>query len=365
MIKFEVLGEVAAREDGWKADLKPQQQLMLARLVIANGAMVPWYELDYALEWDADTRPARGFKGVAHDLRAALNPEPPTKRMPPYGRETTGYKFPLESEEQADILRFRAAVTVAHRASGDGRARLMRAARTEWGPAAAGLFGGHPLNGLNGTWAESTRNTLRNEYRNVVMECLKQDMVAGRHQLVMRQCGQLGDDSEALDDREFVALWMLATYRSSQPTWAHDIFRKAADYARRTHGQEPDRELRDLAESIRTGNPELKARGGLADFLAGLGCGVPAAAPIQARRISQPVESERTAVTEPGITFHIGDNASVGSAIARNEGHVTIHMGAAAKPVAGDAGDIEPNGADRICAAVEPVTGDAGADREE
>jgi DNA-binding SARP family transcriptional activator len=350
-MKFEVLGKVTARQGDREADLRTQPQLMLAALIIAGGRPVPGDMLEHALGWDEmEEPPARGLKGVASDLRTKLSSVSPglSVRMPrPVG--SGGYEFPLEPK-QADVLRFRTGVADARRASGDDGARLMRKALAEWGPSAGGLYGGQPLLGLPRSWAGSTRHGLRREHRDAVLDCLRHDLDVGRHQDVMRECDQLVADAEALGDDEFVVVWMLATYRSGHPSWAEDIFRRAAAYAENCLALQPSQRLHQLAEMIQDDDPRLGAPDCLPAVLPAAKSQAPNAtpfAPAPAHRMSSPASDERKAVSEPSITFNIGGNASVGSAIARNDGHVTVHLGAAAvtDPVADDDGD--PDTADR------------------
>jgi DNA-binding SARP family transcriptional activator len=70
---------------------------------------------------------------------------------------------------------------------------------------------------------------------------------------------------------------------------------------------------------------------------------VPAVALALAHSLPHLVSNERTPMSEPNITIHIAGTASVGSAIGRNEGDVTIHMGAATDPSdgLGDGGESE------------------------
>lgn len=346
MINFEVLGRVTARQDDWEAHLQPLQQLMLAAVVIAGGALVPRYELEHALGWDEkDEPPKDGLKRVASDLRVQLRPALPSAG--PLHCGDGGYRLPLQPE-QADVLRFRAGVSNAQRASGPDRARL-REALAEWGPGAVGLHGGHPLSGLPGTWADSTRTALRGEYRDAVLECIKQDMSDGRYEMVMRECLDLATDSEALGEDKFVEIWMLASYWAGHRTRAELIFRQAADFVSRSLRLEPSARLRRLAELIRDQDPQLGGPDGrldLAFVAAPEVLNVPAVAPAPACSLPRSVSTERKAMDESSITINISGTASVGSAIGRNDGDVTIHMAAASDP-SGDLGDDEPDRADR------------------
>ena len=354
MINFEVLGRVTAWQDGWEASLQTQQQLMLARLAIAGGTLVPGSELQHALGWDElDLLPSRGVKQVASELRSRLSPALSNRAPLPGG--DGAYRLPLEPE-QVDVLRFQAGVAKAKKMKGPDRAKLMREALAEWGPGAAGLCGGHPLSSLPGTWADTTRWGLQQEYRNVVMECIKQDASDGQYETVSQECRRLAtEDPKALGVEEFVKEWMRAAYLSGQRTLALEIFSKADEFARRSPVLERSEELSRLAERIRHRDP----RPGVPDSLPvsaavavprvvvpDIGNG-PTAAPRLVHGLQSSVSTERTAMGESNITFNIGDAARVGSAIGRNEGDVTIHMGAATEPSGDLDDDGEPESADR------------------
>lgn len=231
MISFEVLGEVAARQDAWSAGLSRQQQHLLAALVLGKGAPVGRERLEEIL-WDSRTPyPEGGIKRVAAEVRGELrraSPEPdPLPSCP------GGYRLVL-APEQADVLRFRATAAEACRASGPASGELMRRALREWGPDAVGLHGGHPLRGLPGQWADSTRHLLRTEYRDAVLYCLTHDMNRHGYGAVLRECEQrAADDPQALRDEEFIEIWMRAAAGSGDSARAHQAFRRAATAADR------------------------------------------------------------------------------------------------------------------------------------
>jgi DNA-binding SARP family transcriptional activator len=361
VIKFEVFGAVTAQQDDWRADLTPQQQLMLAALVIAGGKWVAGDVLRRALDRDGVAVSEDGVKRVASELRTRLSPVV-SSRAPLSGGKGA-YCFPLKPE-QADVLRFDQRLAAAELASGDDHIRLLREALAEWGTGGSSLYGGYPLFGLSGPWVEGTRVTLQTKYRNAVLKCVEHDVNCGLYDSAMQECDQLVTDIDAMKDNKFVMFWMLATHLAGQGARALQNYGRARDYTKRHLGREAElnEDVRRLAEQIQRGDPMLSGLTRLPDspyalVRAPLDLSAAAAAPAPAVQpeghsiiphpvSSDPVGSERTSVSEPSITFNIGGTASVGSAIARNEGHVTIHMGAAAEPVAGDAGDIEPNGAD-------------------
>lgn len=359
MIKFEVLRKVTAWDGAWKAHLRRQQQLILAALVFEKGRHVPRSRLAEALGWDEKESQDQGrstgrLKGVVHELRIALSPALPDMALRSVGDRT--YELALKPE-QADVLRFREGVLNARQAGGDDRVRLFRAALAEWGAEAGGLYGGEPLLGLDSTWAKSRRDELRKEYRDAVMECVKRDLDSGRHREVMQECDQLATGTGELGDFEFVEAWVTATFRSGQWKPALDIVHRADEYAENHSIEGARAQLRELVDMIKNKDPRLGPSDRLLTVLPATVPEAPSAPAAPADDLPRsesdepvkddPESNERTSVSEPSITFNIGGTASVGSAIARNDGHVTISMGAAAVPVVGDVDDSGPDDEDR------------------
>ena len=226
MGSFEVLSGVTARQDDLAVGLPRQQQHLLAVLVLAGGAAVGRERLEEVL-WDFRAPyPEHGVERVASELRREL------RRVSPDGDPVPacdgGYRLPV-THEQADVLRFRAICAEARRAQGAESLELMQRALREWGPEAAGLHGGHPLRGLPGQWADSTRHMLRTEYRDAVIHCLAHGMNNRDYGLVLGECEQRAiGDPQGLVDREFVELWMRAAHYAGNPARVHEIGRRAA-----------------------------------------------------------------------------------------------------------------------------------------
>ncbi|TDE37668.1 hypothetical protein [Actinomadura sp. 6K520] len=229
MITFEILSGVAARQDGWAAELSRQQQHLLAVLTMAGGAVVGRERLEEVL-WDFRTPyPEHGVERVASELRRELRRASPDGD--PVPARDGGYCLPV-TQEQADVLRFRAMCAEARRVDDAESLGLMQRALREWGPTATGLHGGHPLRGLRGQWADNTGQTLRMEYRDAVIHCLAQRMSRHDHALVLDECEQrAANDPQALLDAEFVELWMRAASHAGHPARAHQIYQKAANAA--------------------------------------------------------------------------------------------------------------------------------------
>ncbi len=247
MINYTILGPVTAWWDSWTASLSPQQQLLLAIMVMERGAPISRAGLARVL-WDEEDPPEGALKRVVSELRKQLR-----KALPdgdPLPRLGDTYCLPL-SEQQADVLRFRSKIDQAGRASGRDVTRLMREALREWGENATGLFGGQPLTGLQGHWADSSREKLRAEYRDARLHCLRQDFDDHKYDLVAAECRQLANEPDALHVEQFVALWMIATYRVGGRTEALQIYQRARESAGTHLGLAPSGFLRQLAGIIR------------------------------------------------------------------------------------------------------------------
>lgn len=248
MINYALLGQVRAWHGSWRADLSRQQQTLLAILVMERGAPVSRAGLARAL-WDEADPPEGGLKRVVSELRTRLRAAGPTADPLPDQRGDT-YCLPL-SERQADVLRFRSKIDQAGHATGRDATRLMREAMQEWGEDATGLFGGQPLTGLLGHWADSNREKLRAEYRDACLHCLRQDFDDQQYDHVVWECRQLANEPAALHDEMFLELWMIATYRAGHRTEVAQIIQRATESARTHLGWELSDRLRKLAEIIR------------------------------------------------------------------------------------------------------------------
>jgi DNA-binding SARP family transcriptional activator len=315
VINFEVLGRVTAWQDDWVADLSPQQQLLLARLVIARGAPVTRAHLTVTLWDDEERSPDGALKRVVSELRAQLRSAPSAQAGDPLPSSGDTYRLPLE-DQQADVLRFHSKITEARRSTGQETTRLMREALREWGTNATGLYGGYPLSGLHGHWSDSTRAKLRTEHRNARFHCLQQDMYERQYHRLIWECDQLADDADALNDEAFIELWMLATYWAGDRPRAAQVFRTATDSAMRHLGSPLSGRLRRLAELIQNEDPQLGAQD---DPLF-----LDTASPIR-------TNEDRKSMNEHGIVFNNSDNAKVGVQ-AGEVSDVTINMESTAVP---------------------------------
>lgn len=256
MINYEILGKVAARQDDRVLALPAQQQLLLARLVLAKGAPVPRRDLIRAV-WGQGMSPAAGLKSAIYELRTSLREELAADVVVSDPSSGT-YRLMLDSQ-QVDAFRFAAKLDEASGPDAD-RARLAQEALDEWGPQASGLFGGSPLMGLEGGWADGMRKKLRGQYRDVVIDSLRRDAEAGDYESLLRRCARLAaedqedsdrrDPQDAMGDGDFLLLWMLAAYRLDQPDRAEQVLRQATEIAARS-GKPVQADLQRRVEQLR------------------------------------------------------------------------------------------------------------------
>lgn len=254
MLNFEVLGRVTAWRDGWVADLTTKQQHLVAVLALAGGRPVARTRLEDIL-WGERGEPGTSLNRVAAEVRRQLRPA--FDGPDPVPGDGAGYRL-VTGEDQVDALRFRARTRAADQADGPQAAGLLRDALAEWGEPVGGLYGGEPLSGLPGQWADNIRAKLRAEYRDARLQCLRQQMREARFELTLDQCEQLADGPEALVDEPFVELWMLAAHHCGQRARAAQVFRRADKAAGLRLGVPATERLRQLDKMIREDSPRLR-----------------------------------------------------------------------------------------------------------
>jgi DNA-binding SARP family transcriptional activator len=310
VINYTILGRVTACQGSWTADLSPQQQLLLAILVMERGAPVSRAGLARAL-WDEEDPPEGGLKRVVSELRTQLRVALPDSDPLPARGNT--YCLPL-SEQQADVLRFRSKIDQAVRATGQNATQLMREALREWGGNTTGLFGGQPLTGLRGRWADSTREKLRAEYRDARLRCVRQDFDSHQYDRVAAECRQLANEPDALHDELFLMLWMIATYRAGHRTEAEQIYQRAVESAKAHLGSELSGQTRKLAEIIR--DEDHSKLDGPADLL-----------DLASGTLSRGSTDRQGSMSDAAVTFSSPDNAGAGVQAEEAAGPSAIDMG--------------------------------------
>lgn len=248
MINYTVLGQVTASQDSWTASLQPLHRLLLAILIMERGAAVPRQSLVNALWDDEQDFAERPLTRVVSELRTQLRVAQPASDPLPIQGDT--YRLEL-TESQADVLRFRAKISQAGRASEPEATQLRQQALREWGDNAIGLFGGQPLTGLRGRWAEGKRDVLRREYCDARLHCLWQEFRAHQYERVVGECVQLANVPDALHEEKFVALWMIALYRVGARSEALNLHQRAIKSAQLHLDLKPSGFLGQIAEFIR------------------------------------------------------------------------------------------------------------------
>ena len=350
MIDYHLLGLVTAAQDGWAADLAPQQQLLLAVLVMERGKPVPRQSLIRVL-WDEDERipdaPERALARAAAEVRAKLREAPGGRRADdPLPASGDTYRLLMEPS-QADALRFRAKLDEARKASGRSVIALLRAALREWGAEAAGLFGGQPLSGLRGRWAEGIRTELRKDYRDARYACLRQDLDDHQYDRLAAECRSLATEPDVWHDEKFLALWMIAAYRSGRRTDVQRIYQTATDSVQAELGMSPSGFLTRLAEVIKSEDPRLDGPGDRFELdlirpaavltateapdtmtVPGRATGSPAEHTRWAAQTERYTNRQRTRMSDskPVINFNNHDNTRVGIQAGEVNVPLTIRM---------------------------------------
>jgi len=339
VVNFTILGPVTASWDDEAANLAPQQQLLLARLVYERGKRVEQHDLMSVLSL-RDT----GLRRVVTELRSHLKGVMPV--ADPIPNENHGYRLVLE-EQQADVFRFRVKRDEALRVPGAGGVQLMRAALNEWGRDSAGLFGDCALTGLPGRWAAVARTALASEHRHAVVWCLQQEMNDGLHHSVLAECERRGAVQErptpgghrpqvALLDEEFVELWMRAACRSGQFARAEEIGQRALEAAGR-HDKSADFKVRRLIERIRDEEPSD-----------GTALGVEPESASRRPAVSTPTAEEPAAMSDSGSTFNFNNaGATIGQQVGVLHGPIINNCGSTRHRQDGQGSEKDPGAPDR------------------
>lgn len=339
VVNFTILGPVTASWDDEVANLAPQQQLLVARLVYAGGKRVEQLDLMSVLS----LRDA-GLRRVVTELRSHLKGVMPV--ADPIPNENHGYRLVLE-EQQADVFRFRAKRDEAQRVPGAGGIQLMRAALHEWGPDSAGLYGDCALTGLPGHWAAATRTRLGSEHRHAVVWCLQQEMKDGLHHTVLAECERRGAVQErptpgghrpqvALLDEGFVELWMRAACRCGQSARAEEIGQWALEAAGR-HDKSADFKVRRLMERVRAEEPPD-----------GSAFGVEPESASRRPAVSAPTAEEPSAMSDSGSTFNFNNaGATIGQQVGVLNGPIINNCGSTRHRQAGQGRAKDPGEPDR------------------
>ncbi|MBB2910462.1 DNA-binding SARP family transcriptional activator [Streptosporangium becharense] len=237
-MEFLVLGSVEAHDNGVPIDLiGPRQRAVLARLLLAHGAVVP---VDTLIDDLYDGAPPASALAALYtyvsNLRRAIEPDRASPRI--LVTRAPGYLLPTAD---VDAIRFAELVTAAESCPpGEALARLEEALRL-WRGLPYGEFADKP-------WATAEVNRLC-ELRLVAIERRAQALLdCGRPQPVITD---LEAETTAHPLRERLwCLLALALYRTGRQADALAALRRAGDILTSQLGLDPGSELRKLENDI-------------------------------------------------------------------------------------------------------------------
>ncbi|MEZ0069519.1 DNA-binding SARP family transcriptional activator [Streptacidiphilus sp. MAP12-20] len=266
-LQFALLGEVVVRRGGAPLNPgSPQQRAVLVRLLLAGGRAVPAQELVDAI-WGEES-PARAVGTVrtyVSRLRTLLTPDAAGReradradRVDRVDRAgllvSVGDGYALRIPQHiTDVGEFERLAEAGASARADGDARRGAALLTE----ALSLWGGEPLAGVPGPYAERERDRLA-QARLTALEALAgAESDAGNDAQVLALLVPFVAEYP-LRERARAAL-MLALYRSGRQAEALALFDAGRRLLIQELGIEPGPELADLHRRILAGDPGLLA----------------------------------------------------------------------------------------------------------
>lgn len=245
-----LLGEVAvATEDGWQRAGPAKQSAVLAVLAMSAGHPVDRQTLVERIWGDTSPHAARSalYAYIAR-LRKALasHPEVTITRG-----DDDGYRLeaPLD---QIDLYVVRGL---------DARARALAAAGSHeqaiplWIEAAA-VSHDRPLANLAGEWADRVRREIQIEQLSLIEYRFESELALGRHRQILNELTKASEANP--HSQRLVGALMLALYCSGRPEAALGQFNQFSSRLRREMAAEPGSRLRELNNSIMSGDPSLE-----------------------------------------------------------------------------------------------------------
>ncbi len=252
-LRFAVLGPVRAWRDEVELDLgTPQQRAVLAVLLLRRGRTATAEELIDAL-WGEDP-PARAMTALrtyASRLRTVLEPERAARQKATVMiSEAGGYALPLPPDA-LDLTVFEQRVAAADRTrrAGDPQtsARILRDALDAWG--------GEPLSGIHGPWADAQRARLTEQRFSVLEARFGMELELGRAAASVADLTALTAEHPLREHLR--GLLMLALYRCGRQAEALGVFADTRRVLIDELGIEPGTELTELQVRILSGDPTL------------------------------------------------------------------------------------------------------------
>ncbi|WP_314221024.1 AfsR/SARP family transcriptional regulator [Streptomyces zaehneri] len=309
--RFSVLGPVRAWRDETEVELgSPQQRLVLATLLLAEGAQVSVPRLTDAV-WGTET-PASApgvLRTYVHRLRKALHP---TADAATSVIRSAGEGYRLRTPVESDLRDFRDLCTRAEqaRAQGDtaGAVKHLREA--------SGLWHGTALAGLRGEYARHQRRRLTELRLTAQATRLTAELDLGTPAEATAELAGLVA-GHPLDER-FRALLMLAYYRSGRQAAALATYREAQRLLAEQLGVDPGPALQTLYERLLRADPTLLTPQPPAH------AGIPAQPPAEPRPDPNPTRAPRTPAPPvpsqlpPGLPVFVGRTAELREAEAQS-----------------------------------------------
>ena len=252
-MRFAVLGPIRAWAGEDEVPLgSPQQRAVLAALLLRRGQAVGITELVDAV-WGADqpVEPVALIRTYVSRLRKVLEPDR-TRGEPARLIESVADGYVVRIEEHSlDLVEFEAKVAEGRRLSTAGdltrASELLRSALTE--------FGGTPLAGVTGPYAEAERSRLSDLRLGALETRLSADLALGRHQDVV---GELPALRAKHPLREVLSeLLMVALYRCGRQAEALEVFSSTRRTLVEELGVEPGPSLQDLHSRMLAADPSL------------------------------------------------------------------------------------------------------------
>ncbi|MFD0559659.1 DNA-binding SARP family transcriptional activator [Stackebrandtia endophytica] len=244
-----LLGAVEVADgSGWRRAGPAKQSCVLAALTLARGQPLSTDELIQRV-WHHD--PPLSASNVLYShmtrLRALFNDIDDIQLT---RHRDQGYRL-LIPDRSVDVFAMRHLVARAQQATG---ADDLDAARRLWA-AAAELWRGPALTGVEGRWADSIRKSLHKEQLTVLTGQYGTALMRGEHQAVVDELSRLADahpTAEAL-----TAQYMLALHRCGRPAEAIARYEETRGLLRTEFGVDPSSALRDLHRRMLRQDPQL------------------------------------------------------------------------------------------------------------
>ena len=250
-IRFCVLGPMRAGRDDLDVDLgSPQQQAVLAMLLLREGRLTLSTELIAAIWGDTPPRAAAGtIRTYISRLRPSLElpTDDPAVRIDSLGG---GYALHLVSGTLDHTL-FREHLSRARTA----RKNADPAAVVDALQAAITLCTGTPLAGVPGPYAESQRAGMQQALLTTRAQRLAALLELGRHAEAVPELSALAVEHPLRE--QFRELLMLALYRSGRTADALAVFQSVQQRLTDDLGIDPGPRLQDLHRRILAGDPTL------------------------------------------------------------------------------------------------------------